>query len=161
MRVANPDTKEANWHQSKIDEDIQYKILPFKNSELTELQNYAPLIKPIGASKKEKKIDITYVSSMLLRACLKETRGILEGEGELKFKFHEEKISPRLTIELCQREIYDKIPSDLLTEIILFINDVNNISDKEEEDINFMSGLLPGSDSSPAEDATEITPNAE
>lgn len=164
VRIANANEKKSNWHTSAIDPDIRYLIMPLTNLERTELGNYAPSVRPIGSAKDEEAHDVTWVSTMLFRASLKQTVGILDPDHEnqeLAFKFHEKKISNRLTVELCQREIYDKIPSDLLAEIMDIITVKNTLSKEEGDDINFTSDSSQATNTDPAETVTEIMPVAE
>ncbi len=164
MRTANTNKKQSNWHVSAIDPDVEYLIEPLKNSERVEIANYSPSIRPDGAAKDDKTSDIKWISTMLVRATLKGTRGILDPDNdnkELEFKFHEKKLSKQVTIELCQREMYDKIPSDLLAEIIELINAKNTLSEEDEEDVNFSSDLSPETNTEPVKTAMETTTGAE
>lgn len=163
VQIANTNEKKSNWHISKHDPEVQYLILPLTNIERTEIANYSPSIRAIGAKKDEMSTDVTWVSTMLFRASLKQTVGILDPDrdnAELEFIFHEMKISKRLKVELCQREIYNKIPDKFLGEILEIINAKNEVSEEEEDDINFTSGSSQATSTDLAETATETIPDA-
>jgi len=164
VRTANTDKKKSNWHVSEIDPDVEYLIEPLTNTERVEMLNYAPSIRPVGAKKGETAQDTTWLSTMLIKASLKKTKGILDPDNdnrELEFKFHDLKISNRLTVQLCQKEMFDKIPNDLLAEITLLVGFTNAISEEDEEAINFTSSSSSEISMDHVETVTETTTNAE
>lgn len=164
VRIANTDKKKSNWHVSDIDPDVEYLINPLTNTERVEMLNYTPSIRPVGAKKGETVQDTTWLSTMLIKASLKKTKGILDPDNdnkELEFKFHDLKISNRLTVELCQKEIFDKIPTDLLAEITQLVGFTNEISAEEEEDIKNSSDSSQETSADHVPTATGTTTNAE
>lgn len=164
VRLANATVKTTNWHISSIDPDVEYLIEPLLNSEKLEIGNYAPTVRAIGAAKDERTTDVTWVGTMFVRASLRQTKGILDPDNdnqELEFTFHTKRISKKVELTLCQREIYDKIPNDLLAEITTIIRAESTVSEEDEDDINFSSDSSPETSTDPVKTVMETTTTVE
>ncbi len=158
MITAKPNNAKAGWFESELDDDLGYFMMPLKNDQLIAIQTQAPLVKPVGGKKKDKVADVNWISQMILRICLKDMRGIIDPDTQepLMFTLKRENVTSGMSMELCQAEIFNKLPMEVLTEVLDLARTINGMSEDEAKAVNFTSDLSVATSTNPAETVTEI-----